>query len=109
MCLKTQMKDKILSFSTIDDLKINLNKIAINSNAEDKIVFENMANYFSLLFDDYVEMDVEKDAVTYKQAILNTRNTVLRKIEEKECCFMQFLLELLQIKIDYTANIRKIS
>lgn len=109
MSLRNRMKEKILSFTTREDLKELLKKCAKTSNSEDRMIFENMSRYFDLLFEDSVVMNVENDSIVYKDSIFKTYQVVERKSKEKECEFLKFLLELLQLKLDYIANYRRIS
>ncbi|NVK51523.1 MAG: hypothetical protein HWD85_01215 [Flavobacteriaceae bacterium] len=98
------MKSKIDEFSGIDKLVVFLNKYRMLVKEEDKIYFNNMIDYFSLLYQ--VEVPVEQHAVEYREATEKTIN-VLEKYNAKGANEkLEFLIDLINFKLEAVSNIK---
>lgn len=104
MTLQEQMITKINNHSGIKDLVVFLNKFRLTVNDEDKIYFNNMIDYFSLLFEQ--EVPVEQHAVEYKEASLKTIEVLEKYNKNGKTESLNFLSNLIRFKLEAVSNIK---
>lgn len=104
MSLQDKMKKKIDDFCGIKSLVDFLEKFRNTVNKSDKIYFNNMIDYFSLLY--MQSVPVEEHAVTYKEASLKTISVLEFYNNEGRIEKMNFLKDLISFKLEAVSNIK---
>ena len=104
MALQDKMKKKIDDFIGIKELVNFLNKFRLTVKDEDKIYFNNMIDYFSLLYEQKVP--VEQHAVEFKEASLKTVSVLNNYNKESKSETLTFLANLINFKLEAVSNIK---
>jgi hypothetical protein len=104
MSLQKQLVSKIDGFIGINDLVDFLNKFRLTVSDEDKVYFNNMIDYFSLLY--HQEVPVEQHAVEYREASLKTIQVIGKYNKENEFEKLNFLSNLITFKLEAVSNIK---
>lgn len=102
--LQEKMKNKIDEFIGINKLVDFLNRFRMTVRDEDKIYFNNMIDYFSLLYE--IEVPVEQHAVEYKEASLKTINVLEKYNTKNKNQKLEFLINLINFKLKAVSNIK---
>ncbi|MEX0273279.1 MAG: hypothetical protein AB3N16_02765 [Flavobacteriaceae bacterium] len=74
---------------------------------DEKVWFDNMVIYFNNLY--LQEFDVESYALEYRDTSLKTIEFLRKFNKERNIAAVDFLIGLIEYKLEYVANIRKIS
>ncbi len=104
MTLQQKMVKKINDFGGIDPIVNFLEKFKLTVKDEDRIYFNNIIDYFSLLFEQ--EVPVEQHAVTYKEATLKSIEVLSYYNDLKKSETLFFLIKLIQFKLEAVSNIK---
>lgn len=104
MTLQDKMKMKIDDFCGIKSLVEFLEKFSNTINDSDRIYFNNMIDYFSLLFIQVVP--VEEHAVKYREASLKTISVLEFYNKDGRIEKMNFLKDLISFKLEAVSNIK---
>ena len=104
MTLQTKMIQKIDEFSGIEKLVDFLEKFKTTVSEEDKVYFNNIIDYFSLLYQQ--EVPVEKHAVEYREATLKTVSVLEIYNENGRIENLNFLTNLIKFKLEAVSNIK---
>ncbi|MGB0892464.1 MAG: hypothetical protein ACPGUU_08940 [Flavobacteriaceae bacterium] len=104
MTLQEQMVTKIKNHKGIKELVDFLNKFRLTVSDADKIYFNNMIDYFSLLFEQ--EVPVEQHAVEYKEASLKTIEVIEKYNKNGKTETLSFLSNLIKFKLEAVSNIK---
>ena len=104
MTLQNKLTDKIDEFMGIDKIVDFLNRFRMTVKDEDKVYFNNMIDYFSLLFEQ--EVPVEQHAVEYREASLKTIAVIKKYNTESKSETLTFLSELISFKLEAVSNIK---
>ncbi|WP_144894420.1 hypothetical protein [Lutibacter sp. Hel_I_33_5] len=99
------MKKKIDEHGGIEKVVEFLNSFRLTVNEDDKIYFNNMIDYFSLLFQQTVP--VEQHAVEYREASLKTIEVINEYNKENTCETLSFLSELITFKLQSVVNLKE--
>ena len=105
MRLQEEMIKRIDEFGGIEKLTLELQKSSKMS--QEKKWFDNMVIFFNNLYTQ--EMNVEVYALDYKQASLDTIAYLNNFKIGKDTSTSDFLINLIEFKLDYVDKIRKIS
>lgn len=106
MTLQDEMIQKIDAYVGIDKLVEFMDRFRLTVSETDKIYFNNMIDYFSLLYDQKVP--VEQHAVQYKEASLKTIEVIEKynNKNNKETESLTFLSNLINFKLEAVSNIK---
>lgn len=104
MTLQQKMVKKINDFGGLDLIVNFLEKFKLTVKDEDRIYFNNIIDYFSLLFEQ--EVPVEQHAVTYKEATLKSIEVLNYYNDLKKSETLFFLINLIQFKLEAVSNIK---
>lgn len=104
MALQNKMTDKIDNYIGIDKIVDFLNRFRMTVDEEDKVYFNNMIDYFSLLFQQ--EVPVEQHAVEYRAASLKTIEVISKYNTENKSETLTFLSDLISFKLEAVSNIK---
>jgi hemerythrin-like domain-containing protein len=104
MTLQAKMINKIDNYVGIDKLVDFLNRFRMTVDEEDKVYFNNMIDYFSLLFEQ--EVPVEQHAVEYRTASLKTIDIIEKYNAQKKSETLTFLSNLINFKLEAVSNIK---
>ena len=104
MTLQQKMVKKINDFGGLDLIVNFLEKFKLSVKDEDRIYFNNIIDYFSLLFEQ--EVPVEQHAVTYKEATLKSIEVLNYYNDLKKSETLYFLINLIQYKLEAVSNIK---
>ena len=105
MTLQQLMTQKIDEFSGIEQLSLELEKFRSFSN--EKKYFNNIIIYFNGLYNQIV--DVENHAVSYRQATLESIQFLEKFNETRNEPTINFLIDLINFKLEYVQDIKRIS
>jgi len=107
MRLQQKMIIKIDESGGIENLVDFLNKFRLTVHESDKIYFNNMIDYFSLLYQQ--EVPVEQHAVEYKEASLKTIEVLNKYNEDGTLELLTFLNNLIVFKLEAVSNIKNLA
>lgn len=107
MTLQQKMIAKIDGSGGIDNLVNFLNKFRLTVDESDKLYFNNMIDYFSLLYDQ--EVPVEQHAVEYKEASLKTIEVLKKYNKDGKSELLTFLNDLIVFKLEAVSNIKNLA
>lgn len=107
MTLQEKMKLKIDESGGIESLVDFLNKFRLTVYESDKIYFNNMIDYFSLLYQQ--EVPVEQHAVEYKEASLKTIEILTKYNVDGKLELLTFLNNLIVFKLEAVSNIKNLA
>ncbi len=107
MTLQQKMTAKIDANGGIDNLVDFLNKFRLTVHESDKIYFNNMIDYFSLLYQQ--EVPVEQHAVEYKEASLKTIEVLKTYNKDNTVALLSFLQDLIKYKLEAVSNIKNLA
>lgn len=107
MTLQQKMIAKIDGSGGIENLVNFLNKFRLTVDETDKIYFNNMIDYFSLLYEQ--EVPVEQHAVEYKEASLKTIEVLKKYNAEDTVVLLSFLQDLIVFKLEAVSNIKNLA
>lgn len=107
MTLQQKMKLKIDESGGIENLVDFLNKFRLTVHESDKIYFNNMIDYFSLLYQQ--EVPVEQHAVEYKEASLKTIEVLNKYNVDGKLELLTFLNNLIVFKLEAVSNIKNLA
>ncbi|GAB7256647.1 hypothetical protein OBPA_11120 [Polaribacter sp. OB-PA-B3] len=104
MTLQQKMVKKINDFGGLDLIVNFLEKFKLSVKDEDRIYFNNIIDYFSLLFEQ--EVPVEQHAVTYKEATIKSIEVLSFYNDKKQSKVLSFLIKLIKFKLEAVSNIK---
>ncbi len=104
MTLQQKMVKKINDFGGLDLIVNFLEKFKLSVKDEDRIYFNNIIDYFSLLFEQ--EVPVEQHAVTYKEATIKSIEVLNFYNDKKQSKVLSFLIKLIKFKLEAVSNIK---
>jgi hemerythrin-like domain-containing protein len=104
MTLQEKMIGMIDNHSGIESLVDFLNKFKRTVHESDRIYFNNMIDYFSLLYQQ--EVPVEQHAVEYKEASLKTISVLKKYNNDNKVEALTFLNDLITFKLEAVSNIK---
>ena len=104
MTLQNKMTEKIDNYIGIEKIVEFLNRFRITVNEEDKVYFNNMIDYFSLLYQQ--DVPVEQHAVEYRAASLKTIEVLEKYNAQKKSETLTFLSDLINFKLEAVSNIK---
>ncbi|MDT7831967.1 hypothetical protein RQM59_06220 [Flavobacteriaceae bacterium S356] len=107
MTLQQKMMAKIDESGGIENLVDFLNKFRLTIHESDKIYFNNMIDYFSLLYQQ--EVPVEQHAVEYKEASLKTIEILNKYNKDDTLELLTFLNNLIVFKLEAVSNIKNLA
>lgn len=105
MRLQQLMIQKIDDYVGIEGLSQEMERF--RSMTDEKKWFNYMIIYFNCLY--YQNENVEEHAISYRQVILDTLAFLEKFNETRNEPTIQFLVDLIQFKLDYVAGMKRIS
>tara|TARA_R110002049_G_scaffold25354_2_gene89149 strand:+ start:4226 stop:4552 length:327 start_codon:yes stop_codon:yes gene_type:complete len=104
MPLQQQIVNKIEDFGGIESIVEFLNRFRLTVKDEDKVYFNNVIDYFSLLCQQKVP--VESHAVEYREASLKTIEVFNYYNKKENSETLTFLSDLITFKLEAVSNIK---
>jgi len=98
---------RIDDYIGIDKIVLFLKRFKMTVKDEDKIYFNNMIDYFTLLFQQ--EVPVEQHAIEYRAASLKTIEVIKKYNTENNSEILSFLSGLINFKLEAVSNIKKLA
>lgn len=107
MTLQHKLTTRIDDYIGIDKIVLFLKRFKMTVKDEDKIYFNNMIDYFTLLFQQ--EVPVEQHAIEYRAASLKTIEVIKKYNTENNSEILSFLSGLINFKLEAVSNIKKLA